>query len=163
MFNVLLVIKDTFLVGDVTTLDYGMKNSVPVWGILIIVDAILVYLWFMLHSAASGIAEKYIRRINETLIISHDYIVYEYQDLVGSNSDDRVVIKVPVSRIDTVLIDDTVSKIVIVGDICSVYYDNYSNRKTQEHKKGSLVLFDYFTPELIVFLKENFSKKVTVM
>lgn len=169
LFNVLfglygLVKKDTFIVKDIYDSGYGLKDTLLVWVIIIAVDVILVFLWFIQHILAIGITGKYIiQRVNENLFINESYIEYSYQNAVGASPGDRVVVKIPLDSINSMIITENIRKIEIVGKICSVYYDNYVHRKTRtkpdDFEEGVFVIFDYFVPELIPCLKNIAAEK----
>ena len=159
--------ENSFLVQDVTSSDYGKKNLVLVWFVLITVDIIIMFLWFVQKLVVSGIFGRFIKqRINESLIISSDVIEYGYQNLVGTSSGDRVIVKIPFANISTIRTDQRVKKIEILGMVSSKYYENYSQKKTRapknNYKEGSFVLFDYFEPGLIEFLEKNYAEKLEV-
>ena len=159
--------KNTFLVQDVTSSDYGEKNLLLVWIVLITVDVIILFLWFIQKIVVSGIYGKFIRqRINESLIISQDTIEYGYQNLVGSTANDRVIVKIPIDSIKQIKIDREIGKIELFGLVSSKYYENYSRQKTRapknNYREGSFVIFDYFTPGLIEYFDKYYSKNVEV-
>lgn len=156
---------NTFLIKDVTASDYGQKNFLLVWIILITVDIIILFLWFVQKLVINGIFGKFIRqRINESLIISEGGIEYGYQNLVGSTSSDRVIVRIPVDSIRKIKIDQKIAKIELDGLVSSKYYENYSLKKTRapknNYKEGTFVLFDYFEPSLMEFFKKNYAEKV---
>lgn len=160
-------LKDTFIVQDITDSNYGLKDSVSVWFVLVTVDFILALLWFMQKLVVNIVLGKYInQRINESLIISNGEIEYGYQNLVGASSGDRVIVKIPFANISTIRTDQRVKKIEILGMVSSKYYENYSQKKTRapknNYKEGSFVLFDYFEPGLIEFLEKNYAEKLEV-
>lgn len=160
-------LKDTFIVQDITDSNYGLKDSVSVWFVLVTVDFILALLWFMQKLVVNIVLGKYInQRINESLIISNGEIEYGYQNLVGASSGDRVIVKIPFDNISTIRTDQRVKKIEILGMVSSKYYENYSQKKTRapknNYKEGSFVLFDYFEPGLIEFLEKNYAEKLEV-
>lgn len=160
-------LKDTFIVQDITDSNYGLKDSVLVWFVLVTVDFILALLWFMQKLVVNIVLGKYInQRINESLIISNGEIEYGYQNLVGASSGDRVIVKIPFDNISTIRTDQRVKKIEILGMVSSKYYENYSQKKTRapknNYKEGSFVLFDYFEPSLMEFFKKNYAEKVEV-
>lgn len=159
--------KNTFLVQDVTASDYGIKNIVLVWFVLVTVDIILAFLWFIQKLVINIIFGKYIaQRINESLFISDNEIEYGYQNLVGASSGDRVIVKIPFANINTIRINQKVKKIEILGLVSSKYYENYSQKKTRapknNYKEGIFVLFDYFEPGLIEFFEKNYADKLEV-
>lgn len=159
--------KNTFLVQDVTASDYGIKNIVLVWFVLVTVDIILAFLWFIQKLVINIIFGKYIaQRINESLFISDNEIEYGYQNLVGASSGDRVIVKIPFENINTIRINQKVKKIEILGLVSSKYYENYSQKKTRapknNYKEGIFVLFDYFEPGLIEFFEKNYADKLEV-
>lgn len=160
-------LKDTFIVQDITDSNYGLKDSVSVWFVLVTVDFILALLWFMQKLVVNIVLGKYInQRINESLIISNGEIEYGYQNLVGASSGDRVIVKIPFANISTIRTDQRVKKIEILGMVSSKYYENYSQKKTRapknNYKEGSFILFDYFEPGLIEFLEKNYAEKLEV-
>ena len=159
--------ENSFLVQDVTSSDYGKKNLVLVWFVLITVDIIIMFLWFVQKLVVSGIFGRFIKqRINESLIISSDVIEYGYQNLVGATASDRVIVRVPIDSIRQIKINQEIARIELCGLVSSKYYENYSQKKTRApknyYKEGSLVIFDYFEPGLIEFFKKNYAKKVEV-
>lgn len=151
--------RDTFLVQDVTASDYGQKNIVLVWVLLITVDVILLFLWFVQKLVVYEVFSKYIdQRVNESLTFSDDFVEYGYQNSVGASASDRVVVRVPLKSIREIIIDQKLHRIELIGLVSSKYYENYLQRniKTQEdnYKEGSLVIFDYFEPGLTGFVKK---------
>lgn len=151
--------RDTFLVQDVTASDYGQKNIVLVWVLLITVDVILLFLWFVQKLVVYEVFSKYIdQRVNESLAISDDFIEYGYQNSVGASSGDRVVVRVPLKGIREIIIDQKIHRIELIGLVSSKYYENYLQRKTKapedNYKEGSLVIFDYFEPGLTGFVEK---------
>lgn len=162
-----LGIKSTFLIQDITASDYGEKNKLIVWVVWITVDIIIFFLWFIQKIVINGIGGKFInQRINESLIISDNEIEYGYQNLSGSSVGDRVVVRVPIVGISQIKINRNIARIEVVGLVSSKYYENYSQKKTRapknNYKEGSLVIFDYFEPEIIKFFEENYSDRVEV-
>ena len=155
--------KNTFLVQNITASDYGEKNLLVIWSVLIAVDIIILFLWVIQKMVVFIIYGKYIgQRINESLTISADAIEYGYQNLVGSTASDRVIVRVPVDSIRRIKIDKKIDRIEICGLVSSKYYENYARKETRapknNYKEGSLVLFDYFEPGLIEFFKENYAE-----
>jgi hypothetical protein len=160
-------LENTFIVKDVTSSDYGRKNLLLVWIVLITVDIIILFLWFIQRLVVNGIFGKFIKqRINESLIISDEIIEYGYQNLVGSTSSDRVIVRIPTNSIKQIKVSRDIYKLEIVGLLSSKYYENYSQKKTRapknNYKEGSFVLFDYFNPGLMDFLEMNYADKVEV-
>lgn len=172
LFNILFafygfVIKNSFVIEDITASNYGLKNTLLVWVIIIAVDLILAFLWFIQHILAAGISGKYIsQRINENLQIDETYIEYGYQNAVGATPGDRVIVKIRLDSIKKIIITEKISKIEILGELCSVYYDNYINRKTRakidDFEEGTFIMFDYFIPKLIPYFDKNFKEKLEV-
>lgn len=151
--------RDTFLVQDITASDYGQKNIVLVWVLLITVDVILLFLWFVQKLVVYEVFSKYIdQRVNESLTFSDDFIEYGYQNSVGASASDRVVVRVPLKGIREIIIDQKLHRIELIGLVSSKYYENYAQRNTKEpednYKEGSLVIFDYFEPELTGFVEK---------
>ena len=165
LFTILFAIygiglKSTFIVQDVTASNYGEKNTLLVWTVLIAADFIILFLWFIQKLVINGIYGKYInQRINESLIISNGIIKYGYQNSVGSTSSDRVIVVIPIDGIKSIKINREIERIELKGTISSKYYENYSKRITRAPKdnftEGSFVLFDYFEPELTEFFIKN--------
>lgn len=151
--------RDTFLVQDITASDYGQKNIVLVWVLLITVDVILLFLWFVQKLVVYEVFSKYIdQRVNESLTFSDDVLEYGYQNSVGASSGDRVVVRVPLKGIREIIIDQKIHRIELIGLVSSKYYKNYAQRNTKapedNYKEGSLVIFDYFEPGLTGFVKK---------
>ena len=165
LFTILFAIygiglKSTFIVQDVTASNYGEKNTLLVWTVLIAADFIILFLWFIQKLVINGIYGKYInQRINESLIISNGIIKYGYQNSVGSTSSDRVIVVIPIDGIKSIKINREIERIELKGTISSKYYENYSKRITRAPKdnftEGSFVLFDYFEPKLTEFFIKN--------
>lgn len=162
-----LGLKSTFLVQDVTASDYGEKNTLLVWVVLITVDIIILFLWFVQKLVINGIFGTFInQRINESLFISDKEIEYGYQNSVGASSGDRVIVRVPIHSIRQIKINRKIARVELVGLVSSKYYENYLQKKTRapknNYKEGSIILFDYFDPEIIKFFEGKYAEKVEV-
>ena len=64
----------------------------------------------------------------------------------------------PLKGIREIIIDQKLHRIELIGLVSSKYYENYAQRNTKEpednYKEGSLVIFDYFEPELTGFVEK---------
>lgn len=162
-----LGMKNTFLVQDLTATNYGEKNFLLIWTILITVDVVILFLWFIQRIAVNGVLGKNnSQRVNESLIISQDVLEYGYQNSVGASSGDRVVVTIPLNKIEQIKINKMLGMIELRGCISSKYYENYAKKQTRapkdNYKNGSFIVFDYFQPGLIEYFKNNYAGKVEV-
>lgn len=160
-----LLVKETFIVNDVYAYNYGEKNTLFVWCVLIGVDLIIGFLWIIVKIAMYKIYGKHIiQRIHESLIISESHIEYGYQNLIDSTDEDRVIVKVPIQDIQKIKINKLFSRVEIIGKINSIYYENYINKITNanenDFKDGSLILFDYFEPGILEYFEKNHREKM---
>lgn len=173
LFNIIFAVygfadKSTFPVMDPMASDYGQKNMLFVWTVLIAVDVIVVFLWFIQHIIAVGITGIYsVQRINESLSAEEKYIEYCYQNAIGRSPGDRVVVRMPTDKVREIRIYKKDHMVEIYGEMSSVYYDDYAKRKTRanvdDFEESTFTIFDYFSPGLIPYLRETYNDRVRML
>lgn len=162
-----LGLKDTFIIQDVTTTDYGRKNLLLVWTILVIVDLIILVSWFTVKMIVNSILGRYImQRLNESLMITDDIIEYRYLKVEGLTFSDRIIVQIPVDSIKKIKINRDISKVELFEVRSSEFYENSSQKKTQapenDEEGSSYVFFDYFEPGLIEFFEQKYGDRLVM-
>lgn len=155
IFTVILLVygfafENTFIMD-------GEKDAILIWGIIMMVDIILVFLWVITKIAIFRGTGKYIsERVNESLILEDSVLKYGYQNFAGATEEDRVVVTLSLEQ-NHITYNPLIKQLTFEGTLNSTYYDNYQTRETRadgEMKQGTFVLFDYFKPSLVDTLKE---------
>lgn len=59
------------------------------------------------------------------MILADGYLEYGYQNFAGSCADDRVVVMIPVQKIEKVIYEEKITRLRICREMCSGYYDDY--------------------------------------
>lgn len=161
-----LGLESTFIVEDSTSYQYGEKDMALIFCILAAVDVVLLFLWAIQKLVVKRITGIFLsERVNESLILEDGYLEYGYQNFAGASACDRVVIKIPVKDIRTVVYEEKIKRIQIRGQMCQRYYDDYLKRETrasEEYKEDVFTTFDYYEPSLLRFLQKDLKVNVEV-
>lgn len=161
-----LTLEDSFVSVNEMDYNYGEKNYLLIWTILVTVDLLLILFYVFSKLFIRKFTGKYFsERVNESLLLKDNMLEYGYQNYAGSVRGDRVIVKLPLNRLQQATYQKSVEKIVLKGMLNSVYYENYASKETRadtsSFEPGVLVLFDYFEPSLYQALRrENVEVKV---
>lgn len=150
---------DSFIVQLPYDSDYGKKDMIVIWGILICVDLILLFMTVVVRIAVhrfTGVALS--ERINESLKIEDGMLIYGYQNYAGSIGSERVVVRILLDGGMQITYISSLCRLVFTGKMNSTYYEDYEKLRTKADGKfenGEFVLFDYFEPSLKETLIQN--------
>ena len=93
-------------------------------------------------------------RVDESLLIAGNEILYSFRIAHQSNSNERIVVTVDFSKISDPTFDDTTGILCFTGEILSVYYDDYRDETPVDIVElDKFMICDYFTPSLKETLK----------
>lgn len=158
--------KDSFLIWNTYDTDYGKKDLILIWGLLIGGDFILAFLWLVQYLVIQvRILGKEIRmKVNESLLVVDSVFEYGYQNAFEATAGDRVVVRIPIEKIEKIKINKDIRRVEFFCSYNSMYYENYKRGITRANPnkfhEGSYVLFDYYEPGLIYFLEINMPEKI---
>lgn len=159
VFCIYSLTSDTaFLVRDMMEDDYGQKNKLLIGFVVVTVDIVLVFLWVVFKLVIKRVTGKNIsERVNETLIWKDSILEYGYQNFAGATRWDRIIVRIPVDRMEKITYQSKLGRLQFTGPVSMVYYDDYEKKLTdikEKYENQTVVLFDYFNPSLYIFLTE---------
>lgn len=97
-------------------------------------------------------------RVDESLSITDDYLIYIYRLKFESLPCDRGVVAVKLDEISSVTYDADIRKLVIYGALFDDWIENFRSIRGMDFSKteNSMVeIYDYFTPSLLKELKNH--------
>ncbi len=134
----------------------GQKNSLLIATVAVAAFALLFLLYavvWILSDKKANRNTKY--RFAESLLAEDGLLVYSYKNYMQSFPKDLVVVKMRLNRAMRVRRHSATGELLFIGEISSVYYEDYENGITQgkeEFVMREFSLYEYFTPSLYDFL-----------
>lgn len=149
-------ISDGFVYLNDFYAEAGSKNHLFIWTVAITILVLLIFFYSIARVVYNGLVNKKLKEhFDENIIFDADKFQYGYKLSMQSYINDRIIVTIPIAGL-ICRVNNKTKKIVFSGDITSQYYTNYRTDETQGQGgklDEDLVIYDYFSPSLIEFLK----------